>query len=120
MQHGVDTQNWYESGLLDNLGKLVRPSVETGRVYVTDRSGQTGGVRYRYTGLVWPETGPNWSKSDLNLKSSVQMVRNGIPVGLTGLPDGLTGNRPNSIFFPFLFKFKCPQSILNECLYNMF
>ena len=33
---------------------------------------------------------------------------------------GLSGNRPNSIFFLFWFKFKCPQSILNECLYKMF
>ena len=41
----VDTQNWHNSGLLDNLGKLVRPSVETGRVYVTDRFGQTSAVR---------------------------------------------------------------------------
>ena len=76
------------------------------RVYVTYRSGQTGGVRYQYTGPVWPETGPNWSKSNLNLKSSVQTVRTGIPAGLpaglTGLPVGLTGNPPNSIFFPFL------------------
>jgi hypothetical protein len=29
----------------------------------------------------------------------------------------LTGNTSNSIF---LFKFKCPQSILNEYLYNIF
>ena len=27
------------------------------RVLLTDRSGQTGAVRYRYTGPVWPETG---------------------------------------------------------------
>ena len=89
------------------------------RVYVTDRSGQTGGVRYRYTGPVWPEISPNRSKSNLNLKSSVQ-TGTGLPAGLTGLPVGLIGNRPNSIFFLFWFKFKCLQSILNECLYNMF
>ena len=69
---------------------------------------------------VWPETGPNRSKSNLNLKSTVQTVRTGIPTGLTGLPAGLIGNPPNSNFFLFWFKFKCPQSILNECLYNMF
>ena len=93
------------------------------RVLITDRSGQTGAVRYRYTGSVWPETGPN----RLNSKAAVQPVRNGLPVGLTGLPAGLaglpvglTGNRPNSIFFFFLFKFKCLQNILNECLYNIF
>ena len=40
---------------------------------------------------------------------------------------GLTGNRSVWVvtdqihfFFFFWFKFKCPQSILNECLYNMF
>ena len=38
----------------------------------------------------------------------------------TGRSVGLTGNRANSIFFIFCLKFKCPQSILNECLYNMF
>ena len=42
------------------------------------------------------------------------------PAGLTGIPAGLTGNRSNSIFFLFWFKFKCPQSILNKCLYNIF
>src|SRR6185312_9070956 len=90
------------------------------RVNLTDRSGQTGAVRYRYTGPVWPETGRYRWKSNLNSNFAVQTVRTGIPVGLTGLPAGLTGNRPNSNFFLFWFKFKCPQSILNECLYNMF
>ena len=42
------------------------------------------------------------------------------PTGLAGIPTGLTGNRSNSIFFLFWFKFKCPQSILNEYLYNIF
>ena len=54
------------------------------KVYITDRSGQIGGIRYQYTGPVWPETGRNRSKSNLNLKFSVQMVRTGIPAGLTG------------------------------------
>ena len=54
------------------------------KVYITDQSGQTGGVWYQYTGPVWPETGRNRSKSNLNLKFSVQMVRTGIPAGLTG------------------------------------
>ena len=67
-----------------------------GRVNITDRSGQTGAVRYRYTGLVWPETGPNKLNSNLNSKAAVQLVRNGLPAGF---PVGLTGNRPNSIFF---------------------
>ena len=71
-----------------------QPMPHGNMVYVTDRSDQTGGVRYRYTGPVWSETGPNRSKSNLNLKSSVQTVRTGIPVGLTG-------NRQNSIFFFF-------------------
>ena len=71
------------------------------RVYVTDRSGQTGGVRYRYTGLVWPETGGNRSNSNLNSKAPVQPVPTGLPVGLTGLPVGLTGNRSIQIFFFF-------------------
>ena len=64
-------------------------------VSFTDRTGQTAGVRYRYTGPVWPETGRNRSNSNLNSKTAVQSVR-------TGLAVGLTGNRPNSIFFSFL------------------
>ena len=88
------------------------------RVLLTDRSGQTGAVRYRYTTPVWSETGRYRWNSNLNSNFAVQPVRTGIPAGLTGLPVGLTGNRPNSIFF--WFKFKCPQSILNECLYNIF
>ena len=74
-----------------NLSSLIT------RVYLPDRSGQTGGVRFRYTGPVWPVTGRNrW-----NSNFAVQPVRTGIPVGWTGLPAGLTGNRPNSIFFFF-------------------
>ena len=68
-----------------------------GRVSFTDRTDQTAGVRYRYTGPVWPETGRyRW---DSNF--AVQPVHTGIPAGLTGLPVGLTGNRPNSFFFFF-------------------
>ena len=43
----------------------------------------------------------------------------------TGIPDRF-GRKPvetgqiQFFFFLFWFKFKCPQSILNECLYNMF
>ena len=55
------------------------------RVSFTDRTGQTAGVRYRYTGPVWPETGRYRSNSNLNSKNSVQPVRTGIPAGLTGL-----------------------------------
>ena len=66
-----------------------------GQVLLTDRSSQTGAVRYRYTGLVWAETGQyRW-----NSNFAVQPVRTGIPVGLAGIPAGLTGNQPNSIFF---------------------
>ena len=68
------------------------------RVLLTDRSGQTGAVRYRYTGPVWPETGRyRW-----NSNFAVHPVRTGIPVGLAGIPVGLTGNRSNLIFFHFL------------------
>ena len=83
-----------------SLLPLLNSEVHTARVLLTDRSGQTGAVRYQW-------------KSNLNSNFAVQTVRTGIPVDLTG-------NRPNSIFFLFWFKFKCPQSILNECLYNMF
>ena len=55
------------------------------RVSFTDRTGQTAGVRYRYTGPVWPETGRYRSNSNLNSKNSVQPVRTGIPAGLIGL-----------------------------------
>ena len=71
------------------------------RVLITDRSGQTGAVRYRYTGPLWPETGRYRWNSNLNSNFAVQPVRTGIPAGLTGLPVGLTGNRSNSIFFIF-------------------
>ena len=74
---------------------------------------QTAGLRYRYTGPFWPVTGRNRWNSNLNSNFAVQPVR-------TGLPAGLTGNRPNSNFFLFWFKFKCPQSILNKYLYNIF
>ena len=49
---------------------------------LTDRSGQIGVVRYRYTGLVWPETGRYRWKSNLNSNFAVQTVRTGIPVGI--------------------------------------
>ena len=79
------------------------------RVYLPDRSGQTRGVRFQYTGPVWPVTGRNRSNSNLNSNFAVKSVRTGIPAGLTGIPVGLTGNRSNSNFFLFWFKFKCPQ-----------
>ena len=50
----------------------------TARVNLTDRSGQTGTVRYRYTSPVWPEIGRYRSKSNLNSKIS---IRTGIPAG---------------------------------------
>ena len=75
-----------------NLSSLIT------RVYLPDWSGQTGGVRFRYTGPVWPVTGRNRSNSNLNLNFAVQPVRTGILVGLAGIPVGLTGNRSNSIF----------------------
>ena len=64
-----------------------------GRVSFTDRTGQIAGVRYRYTGPVWPETGRYQSNSNLNSKNSVQPVRTGIPAGLTGLLTGLNSNQ---------------------------
>ena len=76
------------------------------KVFISDRSGQTAGLRYRYTGPVSPVTGRNQWNSNLNSNFAVQPVRTGIPVswvglpaGLAGLTVGLTGNRPNSIFF---------------------
>ena len=105
------------------------------RVSFTDRTGQTAGVRYRYTDLVWPETGRYRSNSNLNSKNSVQPVRTGIPAGrfdrfefkskfkiacVTGLErytgrfDRFTGRfdwftkwalMGRLIFFPFLFWF---------------
>ena len=86
------------------------------RVLISDRCSVTAGLRYRYTGPVWPVT----SRNRWNSNFAVQPVRTGLPAGLAGLPVGLTGNRPNSNFFLFWFKFKCPQSILNEYLYNIF
>ena len=56
------------------------------RVLITDRSGQTGAVRYRYTGPVCPETGRYRWNSNLNSNFAVQPVRTGIPAGLAGIP----------------------------------
>src|SRR6185295_15502396 len=65
---------------------LDRSSCVVGaRVSFTDRTGQTVGVRYQYTGPVWSKTGRYRSNSNLNSKNSVQLVRTGIPAGLTGL-----------------------------------
>ena len=78
---------------------------DQGFSYRPVRPNRPGPVPVYRTGLAG-----NRSKSNLNSKFAVQTVPTGIPVGLTGLPAGLTGNRPNSIFFLFWFKFKCPQS----------
>ena len=79
------------------------------RVSFTDRTGQTAGVRYRYTGPVWPVTGRYWWNSKLNSKTLGQLVRTDGPkvfefnfefhryrpvTGQTGPvpnPDGLAG-----------------------------
>ena len=63
------------------------------RVLISDRCSVTAGLRYRYTGPVWPVTGRNRWNSNLNSNGAVQPVRTGIPAGLTGLPADLTGNR---------------------------
>ena len=79
----------------------------TGSVLISDRSPVTAGLRYWYTGPVWPVTGRNRWNLNLNSNGAVQPVRTGIPDGLTGIPAGLTGNRSIFIFiFIFLFKFK--------------
>ena len=108
--------------------KSVRPTTRRGdlRVNVSDRWPVTAGLRFRYTGPVWPITGRNRWNSNLNSNFPVQPVPTGIPAGLAGISAGLDGNRPVWLvpvkfkFFSFLFKFKCPQSILNKCLYNIF
>ena len=99
----------------------------TSRVKFSDWTPLTAGVRFRLTGPVSPVTGRNRTNANLNSNSPVETVLTGIPAGLTGLPAGLTGKRSVwlvtgqiQIFFLFLFKFKCPQSILNKCLYNIF
>ena len=43
------------------------------------RTGQTVGIRYRYTVPIWPETDRYWSNLNFNSKNSVQSVRTGIP-----------------------------------------
>ena len=78
---------------ITNLLKKLKKIAPSPRVYLPDRSGQTGGVRFRYTGPVWPVTGRKWSNSNLNSNFPVQLVRTGIPVDLTGIPAGLAANR---------------------------
>jgi len=63
------------------------------RVLISDRSPVSAGLRYRYTGPVWPVTGRNRWNSNLNSNGAVQPVRTGIPADWTGLLAGLTGNR---------------------------
>ena len=53
--------------------------------FFPDRTPQTAGHRFRFTGPVWPVTCRNRLNSNLNSKNSVQPVRTGIPAGLTGL-----------------------------------
>ena len=60
--------------LITTLLSALRGSI---RVYLPDRSGQTGGVRFRYTGPVWPVTGRNRSNLNLNSNFLVQPVRTG-------------------------------------------
>ena len=64
-----------------SLLPLLNSEVHTARVLLTDRSGQTGAVRYRYIGPVWPETGRYRWNSYLNSNFIVQPVRTGIPAG---------------------------------------
>jgi hypothetical protein len=64
-----------------------------GRVFNTDQTDRTGGVRYRFTGSVRPETGRNRTNSNFKPNSLVQAVGTGIPTGLTGIPDRSTGSR---------------------------
>ena len=106
-------------------GRLLRahpPSYKQGLINRPVRSNRRGPVPVYRTGLAG-----NRSNSNSNSKSHVQPVPTGLPVGLTslpadfiGLPVGLIGNRSNLNCFLFWFKFKCPQSILNKYLYNIF
>jgi hypothetical protein len=59
----------------------------------------------------------------IKFKSACSTGSDWFTIRFDRLPVGFSGNRLNSNFFLFWFKFKCPQSmqsILNECLYNMF
>ena len=58
-------------------GALLVISLVVVRVNVTDRSGQIGGIRFRYTSPIWSKIGPN----RLNSKGAVQPVRIGLPAG---------------------------------------
>ena len=68
-----------------------REAFTSHNVNLTDRSGQTGAVRYWYTGPVWPETSRYQWNSNLNSNFAIQPVRTGIPAGLAGIPAGLAG-----------------------------
>jgi len=104
--------------------------------YVLPGRGATAGFAVAATQQLacsrhWPSPGPSGSgkpdRFDRLLKKPLKFkfqTKNGSSIGfhrladrLDRLPVGLSGNRQNSFF---LFKFKCPQNILNECLYNMF
>jgi hypothetical protein len=54
------------------------------RVFYTDRTDRTGGVRHRFTGPVRSETGRNRTNSNFKPKHVVQTVPTGIPTGSTG------------------------------------
>ena len=57
---------------LQNVRQQLR---DVPRVLISDRSPVTAGLRYRYTGAVWPVTGRNRWNSNLNSNFAVQPVR---------------------------------------------
>ena len=101
-------------------GGRAKPSQFETRVFISDRTGLTAGLRYRFTGPVRPDTGRNRTKGSLNLFEfktrrsngtdrytgrTVRftgrfdrytgdvggVARTGKPVGYTGKPAGWTG-----------------------------
>jgi hypothetical protein len=57
------------------------------RVFNTDRTDRTGGVRYRFTGPVRSEICRNQTNSNFKPNSLVQAVGTSTPTGLTGILD---------------------------------
>ena len=82
LNENSETSRRYFPTIFIPTPSLDRP---TTKVFLTDRSPETAGLRFRYTGPVWPVTGRNRTNSNLNsnLNSnfSVQPVRTGIPAG---------------------------------------
>ena len=92
---------------------LLTPRRQRTQCFFPDRFPVTAGVRFRFTGRfdrLPVETG--------QIQIWIQMAQFNRFVPVYRPVRLVTGQ--TQFFFLFWFKLKCPQSILNKCLYNIF